>query len=1043
LAQHLDRVCNDFEAAWRAGQRPRIEQNLLDIAERERSPLFTELLKIDLAYRRLAGEQPAPEEYQALFPDLAPLTAAVFAQGAGPDAPAALPEDEAETAPPGPPAPWGVDSAGNPAGPVEEMRDTPGPATPAPVQGPGGAGGPDAGGEADPAPESAAAEAVSVPGYTVLGELGHGGMGVVYRAVQQSLNRHVALKMIRDPDYAGDQGRARFSVEAKAVARLEHPHVVRIYDFGEHNGLPYFAMECVEGGSLAQRAGGEAQPPSAAAELVETLALAMDYIHRQDIVHRDLKPGNILLQQKSEARNPKSEKDAGAASDLGFRISDFEPKVTDFGLAKRLDEKPGLTLTKTVLGTASYMAPEQAEGRTKDISPATDVYALGAILYELLTGQPPFKAATRELTILQVLGDEPVLPTQLRPDVPRDLEAICLKCLEKEPGRRYASGAALAQDLRCFLNGEPISIESLVEWEWRERWARRTGYELLDVLTWGVRDVVYKAREMGLGRLVALKVLTALAPGEPGQMARFRREAEVLAQLRHANIVQIYNFGEHNGRAYFSMEFMDGGSLIEKFVDSPVPPARAAELTAALADALEHAHQRNILHCALKPSNVLLTSDGVPKIANFGLAILLEKEQEETAQIAAYQRLPSYMAPELAAGRIREVGPATDVYALGAVLYKLLTGQPPFLGETVQDTREQVCSREPVPPSRWQPGVPRELEKICLACLQKEPRQRPAGAAAVARDLRRFLSRKETATDEFDLVPGYELLEELGRGGLGIVHKARHVGLDQIMALKVFNRLAPDWLNRIRAACRALARLKHPNLLQVYDCGARDGLLYVAEELVEGRNLEQQVAGTMQPPRAAARLVETLARAMAHAHAAGIVHRNLKPRVVLLAADGQPKISSFELAKLLGHEPQEAEREGTLVGTPNYMAPEQSMGRADSIWPATDVYALGAILYQLLAGGPPFTGASLAEILEHLRSQPPVPPSRSQPAVPSDLDAICLKCLEKEPARRYAGALELAEDLKRFLAGKPVRARPTGLGERLLKWLQRGWGKGG
>jgi serine/threonine protein kinase len=1026
-ARRVDQRCNDFETAWRQGQRPEIGQYLGETAEPERSPLFKELLALDLAYRRALSEKPSPEEYLKRFPDLDKQIRAVFT----PDNAAESQTHEVVVDPSLEMLPTSAESApANRAGPTRrrpgsvetEVADTQAegalPLAHWPEKSAASAGDAETilPPPAEPTLEPGTAEGRFIPDYEILGRIAGGGMGVVYRARQKSLNRIVALKMIRTQEHAGPEELARFKVEAQEVARLNHPHVVRIYDFGEHQGLPYFSMELVEGGNLAQKLAGTSQPPREAAQFIETLAGAMHYVHLQRIVHRDLKPANILL------------------------ASDGTPKIADFGLARRLDDdlRPGGSRT-AVAGTAGYMAPEQARGKRKEIGPVTDVYALGTILYEMLTGRPPFQEETWELTILQVLGEEPAPPSHLRPEVPRDLETICLKCLEKDPGQRYASAAALAQDLRRFLDGETISVGPVGEWEWQEKWARQAGYELLDVLTAGVRDVVYKAREVGLGRLVALKVLLTMAKAEPEEVARFRQEAEVIARLQHPNIVQIYNFGENRGRAYFSMEYVDSGSLIEKFVDRPVPALRAAEIVATLAETMHYAHERNIIHCALKPSNVLLTADGVPKITNFGLAVLLEKEQAETAHKTAFRRLPSYMGPELAEGRIKDVGPATDVYALGAILYKLLTGEPPFLGSTFQDTLEQVRFREPVTPSRLQAGIPLELEAICLKCLEKEPRNRFASAAAMAEELRRCLARKETATDEFDLVPGYDVLEELGRGGLGIVYKARHVGLDQLVALKIFNRLEPEWLGRIRAASRALARLNHPNILQVRDCGERDGLLYVAEDLVEGMTLDQHIAGKTQTPRAAARLVEILARAIHHIHASGIVHRNLKPRVVLLPLYGEPKISSFEMAKLLGHDSPETEREGIVVGTPTHMAPEQSMGSIEEIGPATDVYGLGTILYQMLTGKPPFAGTTLPQVFEQVRSQPPAPPSQFQSEVPGDLDAICLKSLQKDPHDRYASALMLAEDLRHFLVGRSVLARPAGLWERVLKWFKRTW----
>jgi serine/threonine-protein kinase len=285
-------------------------------------------------------------------------------------------------------------------------------------------------------PASPADDRPQVEGYEVLGELGRGGMGVVYQARQQGLNRLVALKMILAGTHAGPQELARFRIEAEAVAQLQHPNIVQIYEVGEHGRCPYFSLEFVDGGSLDKKANGSPLPPRQAAELIATVARAMHAAHQRGIVHRDLKPGNILL------------------------TADGVPKITDFGLAKRLDSQQGQTASGAVMGTPSYMAPEQAGGRSKEIGPAVDVYALGAILYEMLTGRPPFRAESALETLVQVVEQDPAPPRLLSPKVERDLETVCLKCLEKEPAHRYASAAALAEDLEHYLNGEAISASS-------------------------------------------------------------------------------------------------------------------------------------------------------------------------------------------------------------------------------------------------------------------------------------------------------------------------------------------------------------------------------------------------------------------------------------------------------------------------------------------------------------------------------------------------------------------------------------------------------
>ncbi|MBV9124096.1 MAG: protein kinase, partial [Planctomycetes bacterium] len=299
------------------------------------------------------------------------------------------------------------------------------------------------------------AGAMRLGDYELLGELGRGGMGVVYQARQTRLKRLVALKMILAGEHAGEKELARFRSEAEAVARLQHPHIVQIFEVGEHQGHPYFSLEFCPGGSLDRKLTGTPWPPQEAAQLLETLARAIQAAHQAGVIHRDLKPANVLL------------------------TADGTPKITDFGLAKQLEGEPersvpgGLTASGAILGTPSYMAPEQAGGKTKDIGPATDIYALGVILYELLTGRPPFKAAAPLDTVLQVVSDEPVPPRRLQPWVPRDLETICLKCLEKDPARRYPSAEALANDLRRFQGGETIEARPTAWWERVLKWGRR------------------------------------------------------------------------------------------------------------------------------------------------------------------------------------------------------------------------------------------------------------------------------------------------------------------------------------------------------------------------------------------------------------------------------------------------------------------------------------------------------------------------------------------------------------------------------------------
>jgi serine/threonine protein kinase len=317
-------------------------------------------------------------------------------------------------------------------------------------------------------PAAAGPQPEVVPGYEILGELGRGGMGVVYKARQKGLDRLVALKMVLAGAHASQAQLARFHTEARAAAHVQHPNIVQVYEIGELGGLPFFSLEYVDGGSLAQRILGQPQPPREAAQLVESLARAVHFAHCRGIIHRDLKPGNILV-SGGVVSGELSQTDPTTHHSP---LTTHQVKISDFGLAKSLDGE-GQTATGSVLGTPSYMAPEQAGGKGKEVGPTADVYALGAILYECLTGRPPFKAATALDTIRLVLSEEPVLPTRLVSAVPRDLETICLKCLQKEPAKRYASAEALADDLRRFLDGKPILARPVGSLERAWRWARR------------------------------------------------------------------------------------------------------------------------------------------------------------------------------------------------------------------------------------------------------------------------------------------------------------------------------------------------------------------------------------------------------------------------------------------------------------------------------------------------------------------------------------------------------------------------------------------
>jgi serine/threonine protein kinase len=566
------------------------------------------------------------------------------------------------------------------------------------------------------------------------------------------------------------------------------------------------------------------------------------------------------------------------------------------------------------------------------------------------------------------------------------------------------------------------------------------GYEILGFIGSGGQGDVYRARHIGLDRTVALKVLRD-SPGDgQSHLARFRREARVIARLDHANIVRVHSFDESGGRLILCMEHLAGGSLKDRLDgQGPFATKDAVSLLVELSAAVEHAHQDGIVHRDLKPGNVLFTEEGLAKIVDFGLAKVLNDASSMQTQTGAVLGSPSYMAPEQASGKISQIGPATDVYALGAILYELLAGRPPFSGESWLDTLDRVRFQQPVPPSRWRADLPPRLEQICLKCLEKSPDQRFPSASALVQALQEFVagsenegsilppagglpshliapktsrSIEETLTEGkrigTDERGGYQLIRRIKAGAFGEVWNAVAAGGIKA-AVKIHYRPVEAGAPELKAL-DLIKNLNHPYLLKTQAWWVEGGRLHVAMELAEGslrgrlRKGRPRGPAAIPLPRLLTHMREA-AEALDYLHSRGLIHCNVTPDNVLVV-QGHVKIGDFSMVQEASALATDASR------TAGPMAPESFR---DRILPQSDQYGLAATYAELRLGRRPFparTTLALA-MADALDGSPDL----------GDLDKaekiVLRKALAKEPTHRYPSCHDFAAALTTAVLAPP------------------------
>jgi serine/threonine protein kinase len=620
----------------------------------------------------------------------------------------------------------------------------------------------------------------------------------------------------------------------------------------------------------------------------------------------------------------------------------------------------------------------------------------------------------------------------------------------------------------------------------------RSPYQVLKVLGQGLFTESYLARDEMTGLEVVVRVLRQEFAHQPHIRAAFLDLSNRSLPLVHENLALTRETRAFPDRhIYFAVRDYVPGVTLQRVLEAGkrFEPAPAVRILREVARAIAPLQRKASCHGGIKPSNIFLCEEdrvilGDPCLPVQGIGVALDRLSYD------YR----YCPPEMFLGG-GVLGPQSDFYALGCVAYELLCGAPPFVSDNFHELAARHINDPIHPPT--QRGSPLGMagdtvilkllarlsgerysthEEVleALASLQDSLKQRVPGEPAVPpppslpllRDASRMnyqggqsvlnfeqtrstvieglgAAPSEKAADEHAplQVAGYDILGEIGRGGMGRVYKARDVQLNRIVALKILRAGAdaiPEMLARFHNEALAVAGLQHSNIVQIYQLMKHEGLMCLALEYVGGGNLQQRLQQSKPMSiRDAAALTATLARAVEFAHQRGILHRDLKPGNILLTPDGQPKIADFGLAKLLGESPdaRPLTLSGQVFGTPAYMSPEQANASRGEVGIATDVYALGTMFYEMLTGRRPFAGAHSMELLLRIVSEEPPPPRHLRREMPRDLETVCLKCLEKDPARRYASAAALAEDLERWLQGEPVTARPLSFWRRLVRLL--------
>ena len=550
--------------------------------------------------------------------------------------------------------------------------------------------------------------------YEILKMLGEGGMGTVYKANDRELDRLVALKLIR-PEYANHaETIRRFKQELILARQVTHRNVIRIFDLGIADGLKFITMDYVEGRDLSKILSERGKFPVAeACDIVRQIGSGLEAAHNEGVVHRDLKPQNIMLDSQGRVF------------------------LMDFGLARSM-ELVGMTRTGALIGTPTYMAPEQARGEKADNR--TDIFALGVIFYELLTGKRPYKDEPMMATLVRRTKEPATPPNQVDPSVPQSLSDIVVKCLQIKPELRYQNAEEMLRDINFVstplssANQSAAAVSGVQPFSSGSFFGPR--YKIESLLGEGGMGKVYKAEDGELRRTVALKLVRPELASDPNSMDRLKQEILLASKVSHKNILRIHDLGDVGGLKFISMAYVDGRDLHQIIAaEGKLPIPRAIRITRQLCLALEAAHAEGVIHRDLKPQNVLVDKDDQIYVSDFGLARSLEVHASMLTSAGELSGTPRYMSPEQV-----ESGPVdhrSDLYSLGLILYEMVTADLPFESDSVMQAMFQRVTQSPKNPKSVNPDLPDYLVNIIMRCLDKNPEQRYQHARDILADLER------------------------------------------------------------------------------------------------------------------------------------------------------------------------------------------------------------------------------------------------------------------------------------------------------------------